>query len=202
MMKIKKLIKNQAHYWLYKTRETIMKNCSIILRLHHPTAAVRKEQDSTDRRCVTQKLQHIMIVLCLIFLVSTPLTGEMLIEIGNEDETSLNMIKGEWQILENGCIFNFTDKLARKLYGLKYYYYHTSINSGNKIYLFTIVKSKKTGRLYFARGEWRKGQFLSSTSRIRFRGKNHMIVYSRDNHKDILFEAVRIVRTKIVTSNQ
>ena len=143
-------------------------------------------------------MKNIMIILlCLFFLLSAPLAGEMLCEIGTEHENSLQLIKGEWFIRESGAFFNFTGNFARKLYGLKYFRYHTSKNFRNKIYLFTIVKSDKTGRLYFARGEYKNGQFFNSTSRIRFRGKNNFVVYSRDSHRQILYEAVRIVKKEV-----
>ncbi|MCK4763644.1 MAG: hypothetical protein KAW12_15695 [Candidatus Aminicenantes bacterium] len=138
----------------------------------------------------------IIILICLLFLVSVPLTGKMLIELGNEHEASLKMLKGEWFIRENGYVLKFSDRYARKLFGIKYYFYSPTRNPKNKVYLFTVVKSKKTGRLYFARGQYRNGEFYSSTSRIRFRGKNRIVVYSRDNDREPLYEAVRVVRKK------
>lgn len=147
-------------------------------------------------------VRHFMVLVFLLYFISIPLTGELLLEIGDVHETSLKLIKGQWQILETGAIFDFTDRPARKLFGLEYYYYHTSRNFRNKIYLFTIVKSNKTGRLYFARGEYRNGHFHSSTSRIRFRGKNRFLVYSKDDYRQVLFEAVRIRKEKAVTGSQ
>jgi len=145
--------------------------------------------------------QHLVIVVSLLFFICAPLSAKMLCEIGGEAESTLKLIKGKWLVRETGYIFSFTDRFVRKLYGLGYYYYDSSVNSKNKIYLFTIVKSKKTGRLYFARGEYRNGEFYSSTSRIRFSGKNHLTVYCSDNPRQVLYEAVRVLRKKRETGS-
>ena len=77
--------------------------------------------------------QHLVIVVSLLFFICAPLSAKMLCEIGGEAESTLKLIKGKWLVRETGYIFNFTDRFVRKLYGLGYYYYDSSVNSKNKI---------------------------------------------------------------------
>lgn len=180
-----------------------MKIFTMISRRSHGTPGCRPKQDSS---CPLASLisRFLMIILFLLIFTGTHLLADRLMDIGSEYENGLHLIKGEWRVCETGHIFSFTDKFARRLFGLKYFYYYTSVNPKSKIFLFTIVKSKKTGRLYFARGEYkyRDGAFYSSTSRIRFRGKNRLVVYSKENHKKILFEADRIIRENTEVKSQ
>lgn len=172
-----------------------MKTLTMISMRSRKTQGCRRKQDGS-RPLNSPVSRFLMIVLCLLILIGAQLLADSLVEIGNEYEPGLNLLKGEWRVCETGQIFSFTDTFARRLYGLKYFYYYTSVNPKSKIFLFTIVKSNKTGRLYFARGEYkyRSGDFYSSTSRIRFRGKNRLVVYSKDNYRQVLFEADRIIR--------
>ena len=125
-------------------------------------------------------------ILCQMTLPAT-----LLYEIGDVHEPSIKFIKGQWIAEGSQFLFEFTNQPVKKIYGLKYYLYRTLPRSRSRIFIFTIIKSKKTGRLYFARGKYQDGGFVCSVSKIMFIGKNKMIVYEKDNPKEIYFTAKR-----------
>jgi hypothetical protein len=112
--------------------------------------------------------------------------------IGPVDAKALELIKGQWVIGDTRFIHHYTGGFAVRIDGLKYYHYKRLHSKSRFPHIYTIVKSKKTGRYYFARGSYEKGRFYGTTSRIVFKGKNRFIVYSKTDPKKIYFKAVRV----------
>jgi len=112
--------------------------------------------------------------------------------IGEEDAEALASIKGEWVIDDTRFIHQYSDRFAVRIDGLKYYHYKRLHANSRFPWVYTIVKSRETGRSYFARGSYENGRFYGTTSRIVFKGKDRLIVYSHKNPKDIYFTATRI----------
>ena len=130
--------------------------------------------------------------IVLLLLVSGYLAGELLSKIGTEDSKALQLIKGQWLIDDRDYVFEFTGHFACTIDGLKYYHYKRDRQRDRYPLIYTIIKSQKTGRQYFARGRYQDGRFYGSTSRIAFMDKNHFTVYLSTNPKKIYFQATRI----------
>jgi len=128
----------------------------------------------------------------LLLLISGYLAGELLSKIGSEDSNALQLIKGYWMIADRDYVFEFTDHFACMIDGIKYYHYKRGRQRDRYPLIYTIIKSKKTSRRYFARGRYQDGRFYGSTSRITFEDKNHFTVYLSTNYKKIYFKANRI----------
>lgn len=127
-----------------------------------------------------------------VFLVLAGLAyAPMLDEVGPVDKASIKMLKGKWLVRGSNYLFDFSDKPANKIFGLQYFRYRTLPESKYRQFIFTIVKSKKDGTLYFARGKYRQGQFVGTVSKIRFKGKNQLIVYEKNNSRQVYFTATR-----------
>ncbi|UCH93845.1 MAG: hypothetical protein JSV88_26750, partial [Candidatus Aminicenantes bacterium] len=58
-------------------------------------------------------------------------------------------------------------------------------------YIYTIVKSKKTGKYFFARGYYHDKKLYGSTSMIVFKN-DHFIVYYSNKPEKIYFKAYRV----------
>ncbi|NIM18160.1 MAG: hypothetical protein GTO45_39665 [Candidatus Aminicenantes bacterium] len=113
-------------------------------------------------------------------------------QIGEEDSNALELIKGQWVIDDTRFIHHYTGRFAVRIDGLKYYLYKRLHSNSRYPHVYTIIKSKKTGRSYFARGRYENGRFIGTTSRIVFKGKNRFIVYSQKNPKKVYFKAARV----------
>jgi hypothetical protein len=113
-------------------------------------------------------------------------------QIGEEDSTALELITGQWVIDDTRFIHHYTGHFAVKIDGLKYYLYKRLQANSRFPHVYTIVKSKKTGRSYFARGTYENGRLIGTTSRIVFKGKNRFVVYSQKNPKKVYFKAARV----------
>ena len=139
------------------------------------------------------KKSFLTLLLFLLSVVTSGyLRGELLSKIGDEDTETLQSIKGYWIIEDRRSVFQFTGQYACMIDGLKYYVYKRSHLSDRYPLIYTVVKSKKTNRRYFARGRYQDGRFYGSTSRISFSDKNHFTVYYSDNPKKIYYKATRI----------
>jgi hypothetical protein len=119
-------------------------------------------------------------------------------QIGEEDTKALELIKGQWVIDDTRFIHHYTGSFAVRIDGLKYYHYKRLQSNSRNPHVYTIVKSKKTSRSYFARGSYEKGRFIGTTSRIVFKGKNRLIVYSQKNPKKVYFKASRVRKRNVV----
>lgn len=139
---------------------------------------------------ISKKISTLMVILISIILPVYVL-GEALSQIGPVDEESLKTIYGFWVLDDSRVAHRYTDEFVCRIDGLKYYRYgRVGMNPGLP-YVFTIVKSKKTGRLYFARGYYKDGRLYGSTSRMQFKNKDHFVVYEEKNAEVIFFEARR-----------
>jgi hypothetical protein len=131
----------------------------------------------------------------LIFAALLLLTGlayaPMLDEVGSVDRTSIKRMKGKWLVRGSNYLFDFSDKPVRKIFGLQYYRYRTLPESKYRQFIYTIVKAKKNGTLYFARGKYHQGQFVGTVSKMAFSGKNRLIVYEKNNSRQVYFTATR-----------
>lgn len=132
------------------------------------------------------------LLIVFLLLTSAVLSAQLLSQVGKEDDGALELIKGQWIIQGRQFVFEYTDHFACKVDGLKYYHYNRSRQRERYPLIYTIVKLKKTKRLYFARGRYQDGRFYGTTSRIVFRGKNHFTVYSSTDSKKIYFKATRV----------
>lgn len=135
----------------------------------------------------------VVMILWFFFQITLP-AQQHLYEVGDVHEPSIKLIRGQWIVGDSQFLFEFTNQPVKKIYGLKYYSYQTLPRSRSRIFIFTIIKSKKTGRLYFARGKLQDGGFVGSVSRLRFIGKNKLIVYKKDKHNEVYFTAKRKIR--------
>jgi hypothetical protein len=134
----------------------------------------------------------VSLIIALLTLVSAAPGIELLSRIGEVDLDAMDTINGIWVMEDSRYTFEFTNRFACMIDGLKYYHYKRTQSNPAFPWVYTIIKSKKTGRFYFARGEYRKGRFYGSTSRIRFRDKDHFIVYHSDKPEKVYYKAFRI----------
>lgn len=109
-----------------------------------------------------------------------------------QDEEKMKLMIGTWIFTGRPYAYEFTDEFVRRVDGFPYFRYKVSQYPRNT-YLYSVFKSKMTGKLYFCRGKWdsRYG-FQYSSSRIEFRGKDLFIVYSKDEPGEVYFIADRI----------
>jgi hypothetical protein len=148
--------------------------------------------------------------ICAVFLLSLILTPGLLAikgnrvnikikqtevkalsQIGEVDLEAVEKIKGQWLIQESRFILQFTDHFAGMVDGLKYFHYKRMGTSPRYPYIYTIVKSKKSGNYFFARGYYQDKRLYGSTSKIELK-KDQIIVYSEKNPQKIYFKALRV----------
>ena len=113
-------------------------------------------------------------------------------QIGDVDTETVKNMKGFWMIEGSKYLFEYTDSYACRIHGVKYFFFKRNRNHTRIPFVFTVVKSKETGRLYFARGEYKNGQLVGSTSRIVFKGKDRMVVYKSNTLKKVFYKARRV----------
>lgn len=116
---------------------------------------------------------------------------KQLSQIGEVDIDAVEKIKGQWLIKDSRFILQFTNRYAGMVDGLKYFHYKRLGTSPRYPYIYTIVKSKKSGNYFFARGYYQDKRLYGSTSKIVLK-KDHIIVYSEKNPQKIYFKALRI----------
>jgi hypothetical protein len=138
------------------------------------------------------------ILLSLIILSLLPglLPGKLLSEIGDVDMEAISILKGFWVMEDSSYVFEFTDRFATVVYGLKYYHYKRKPSGTSDPWIYTIVKSKKTGQWYFARGNYRNGRFYGSTSELVIDDPNHITVFSSKHPNKVFFKAKRIKKNQ------
>jgi len=148
--------------------------------------------------------------ICTLFLLSLVLTAGLpaskgnrvkikikqtevksLSKIGEVDLDAVEKIKGQWLIQESRFVLRFTDRFAGMVDGLKYFHYKRLGTNPGHPYIYTIVKSKKSGNYFFARGYYQDKRLYGSTSQIVLK-KDQIIVYSEKNPKKIYFKALRM----------
>jgi hypothetical protein len=143
-------------------------------------------------------MKNIILVSIIVFLVQTALFSQGIVplsQLGEEDQAALELIRGEWLIEDSPYVLSYSNHFAVRVDGVKYYHYKRLHTRPLNPHIYAIVKSKKTGRSYFARGYYKKGRFYGSTSRIVFKGNDRFIVYSSKNPKQIYLRAVRVKKT-------
>ena len=152
--------------------------------------------------------------ICLVFLLSLILTPGLLAingnrvkikikqtevkalsQIGEVDLDAVEKIKGQWLIRESRFVLRFTDRFAGMVDGLKYFHYKRVGTNPSHPYIYTIVKSKKSGHYFFARGYYQDKRLYGSTSKIVLK-KDQIIVYSEKNPLEIYFKALRVEKTE------
>lgn len=111
--------------------------------------------------------------------------------IGEVDFNAVEKIKGQWIIQDSRFILEFSNRFAGMVDGLKYFHYKRVGTNPRYPYIFTIVKSKKSGNYFFARGYYQDRRLIGSTSKIVLK-KDKIIVYSEKNPQKIYFKARRI----------
>jgi hypothetical protein len=139
----------------------------------------------------------VWLIVFLVVLCYGGLRGELLSRIGPVDTDALQTLKGFWMIEDSKYMFEFTDRYACRIDGLKYFHYKRSNNHTSYPWVFTVVKSKKTGKWYFARGSYQKSRFYGSTSRLVFEKKGRITVYYSNNPKKVFFRAFRVSPEKL-----
>ncbi len=137
------------------------------------------------------KARFISIVLIAIISFTWPGFAPMLDEVGPVDKVSIKKIKGKWLVNGSNYLFDFSDKPTNKIFGLQYYHYRTLPESKYRQFIFTIVKAKKNGALYFARGKYQQGGFVGTVSKMAFKGNNKIIVFEKNNSRKVYFIATR-----------
>lgn len=142
-------------------------------------------------------LIHVILVVFLILLMPGFLRGELLSKIGPVDTKALETLKGFWIMEDSKYMFEFTTRFACRIDGVKYFHYKRSSDHSSQLWVYTIVKSKKTGRHYFARGSYVKGRFLGTTSRLVIDSRDNITVYKSNNPKKVFFYAHRVNPEKI-----
>jgi len=112
-------------------------------------------------------------------------------QMGEVDLEAVEKIKGQWLIQESRFILQFTDHFAGMVDGLKYFHYKRMGTSPRYPYIYTIVKSKKSGNYFFARGYYQDERLYGSTSKIELK-KDQIIVYSEKDPQEVYFKALRL----------
>jgi hypothetical protein len=112
-------------------------------------------------------------------------------QIGEVDLNAVEKIKGQWLIQDSRFILRFTNRFAGMVDGLKYFHYKRLGTTPRYPYIYTIVKSKKSGNYFFARGYYQDKRLYGSTSKIELK-KDQIIVYSEKKPKKIYFKALRV----------
>ncbi len=138
----------------------------------------------------SKKISALIVILVSIIL-PVYIGGEALSQIGPVDEESMKTICGFWVLDDTRVAHRYTNEFVCLIDGLKYFRYNRVGTNPGLPYVFTIVKSKKTGRFYFARGYYKDGRLYGSTSRMEFKNKDHFVVYEEKNPEVIFFEAHR-----------
>jgi hypothetical protein len=110
---------------------------------------------------------------------------------GEVDLDMIRKMKGQWLIRDSRFILEFTDRFACMIDGLRYYHYKRVGTSPRWPYIYTVVKSKQTGVLFFARGYYQDRRLYGSTSRVELK-KNQLVVYSSQDSKKVYFTATPV----------
>lgn len=113
-------------------------------------------------------------------------------QIGQVEEEAIALIKGQWVINGSNYVLEYTDRFAVRIDGLKYYHYKRLNTNPRFPHVYTIVRSEKTGFLYFARGSYENGRLVGTTSKIGFKGNNRLLIFSSKNPKRIYQKATRV----------
>lgn len=135
--------------------------------------------------------KKVFIVLLLFLGLRLGLNAELLSQIGTVDMDAIAKLKGHWLVEGSQYYLSFTDQYACKIDGLTYFYYTRSNAHTSYPWVYTVVRSKKTNQLYFARGSYQGLRFLGSTSKMEFDDKDHITVYSSTNSRKVYFFANR-----------
>jgi hypothetical protein len=133
-----------------------------------------------------------LLFLCVLIFVPSLLPGKLLSEVGSVDLEAISILKGFWVMEDSTYVFEFTDRFATFVYGLKYFHYKRSPSGTSDPWIYTVVKSKKSGQWYFARGNYRNSRFYGSTSELVIDDPDHITVYSSKYPNKVYFKAKRI----------
>lgn len=146
-----------------------------------------------------KRLLSVPFISLLFILLCIPglLRSELLSKIGPVDTAALETLKGFWIMEDSKYMFEFTTSFACFVDGVKYFHYKRSSDHTSHPWVYTIVKSKKTGNYYFARGSYVNGRFTGTTSRLVIDDKNNITVYSSNDPKKVFFYARRVQPDKI-----
>jgi len=136
-------------------------------------------------------LGAVLLVVLLAGLSASPYI-EPLSKIGEVDFETIGKMKGTWMIDGSKYIFEYTEQYVCHIDGVKYFLYRRDRNHSRIPFIYTVIKSKKTGKRYFARGQYKNGQLLGSTSRITLKGNDRMTVYEVNSQNDVFFTARRV----------
>ncbi len=139
------------------------------------------------------KKNGLVLILSMVLSISGWSQGvEPLSKIGRVEEEAIALIKGRWIIEDSNFILEYTDRFAVRIDGLKYYHYKRLNTNSRFPYVYTIVRSGRTGFLYFARGSYENGRLIGTTSKIAFQGNNRILIFSAKNPNKIYQKATRV----------
>lgn len=139
-----------------------------------------------------KKLPGLIVLLLITSCLAADSYQKNLSQIGEVNTEAMEKIKGYWILEDSEFVFEYTDQFVCLIDGLRYYLYTRNRAHSRIPYVYTIVKSKKTGRLYFARGQYDQGRLIGSTSRIAFNGNNRLTVYTVNDHNVVYYKAHRV----------
>jgi hypothetical protein len=109
-------------------------------------------------------------------------------QLGEVNLEAIGRMKGQWLIRDSRFILEFTDRFACMIDGLRYFHYKRVGTTPRYPYIFTIVKSKQSGKYFFARGYYQDRRLYGTTSMMELK-ENQLIVYSAQDPKKIYFLA-------------
>ena len=130
---------------------------------------------------------------CMLTLPFFPAPQDF-IDVARPEEKIFELMMGKWLIDEGKHFFEYTDEFVCRAEGMRFFRFYTSQKPKSKEYIWTVLKSPKTGKYYLSRALYRGGRaFGFSTSIIYFIGSDRFIVMSQKNTNEVYFEAERIV---------
>ena len=138
------------------------------------------------------KIKTFMIPLVLVTGFVMLGSSDNFLDNAVQDQEARAQLLGKWAVYDSRYTFEYTDDFAQRYSGFVFYIYRTSQRPKSDEYIYTVLKSKKTGRKYLCRGIWRRGRMLTvTTSRMIVKG-NRLQVYEKHNPKAIYFSAERV----------
>ncbi len=130
----------------------------------------------------------------LMLLIPSILSAQEFIDVANPEEQIFKLILGKWSIDEGKYQFQYKDEFVCRAEGVRFFRFRTSQKPKCEEFIWTMLKSAKSGKYYLSRALYRGGRaFGFSTSIIYFIGPDRFIVMSQKDSNDVYFEAERIV---------
>lgn len=134
-------------------------------------------------------------ILCVsVWLTAKQLAAQSFVDVAKPEEQIFRLMKGQWSIDDGKYQFEYTDEFVCRAEGMRFFRFFTSQKPKSREYIWTVLRSSKSGKYYLSRALYRGGRaFGFSTSIIYFIGPDRFIVMSQKNSNEVYFEAERIV---------